>query len=130
MTMQNNDDGRPPLEVTQTQQQVLPPSITTPTMAATTSPAMTAVPEPPQTIKNIAESDRSSVMDLDNNTGATNTSGDRTRATSVLSIDDIEAAQALEGLRSGKLDVRDKEVEAVGANVVLSCRFRSIFIVA
>lgn len=105
--MQNEEERSPP-EVPQEQtQQSIPPPTTTGTMAAVTTTAVTAVSNPSPTIRNIAEPDRAGAMDLDNNnnngTKSTTTPEERARENSVLSIDDIEAAQALEGLRSGKL---------------------------
>lgn len=103
------EEERPPLEVPQNQiqqqqQQPLPSFTAMETMAAAKAPVTAAVPAPP-TIKNIAETDRPSAMDVDNNKNSTtSTSEERTRATSVLSIDDLEAAQALEGLRTGKFE--------------------------
>lgn len=57
-----------------------------------------AHPPPPAPSASAAEHESASMMDVDSNASVE----DRTRrATSVLSMDDIEAAQALEGLRSG-----------------------------
>lgn len=62
-----------------------------PTIAATT--ATLPPPHPP-----VLHNAHPTVMDLD-----TSTTEDRSRrATSVISMDDLEAAQALEGLRSGR----------------------------
>lgn len=62
-----------------------------PTIAATT----TTLPPPPH--PPVLHNAHPTVMDLD-----TSTAEDRSRrATSVISMDDLEAAQALEGLRSG-----------------------------
>ena len=60
-----------------------------------TAPAYEAWPSVPKSsLKTYHPNDESSVMDIDTDTR------DR-RATSVISMDDIEAAQALEGLRAG-----------------------------
>lgn len=108
---------RPPSEVPQNHiQQPLPPSTVTETIAAAKATATTAVPAPAPMIKNIAESDRVSAMDIDKGINTTTTtSEERARATSVLSIDDIEAAQALEGLRSGMFCCSDY-VKILNAN--------------
>ncbi len=64
-----------------------------------------AVPSTP--FANNIDPDLATPMDVD----STPNTEDRTRrATSVLSMDDIEAAQALEGLRAGEIRSRDVEV--------------------
>lgn len=69
-------------------------SYSPPTIAATTA---TLPPPPPPPHPPVLHNAHPTVMDLD-----TSTAEDRSRrATSVISMDDLEAAQALEGLRSG-----------------------------
>ena len=120
--MQEAEERSPPEVPIQNQPQSTPAANTSTgtvtTMATTT--ATTAVSAPPSApmLRNIAEPDRASAMDLDSNANRE----DRTRATSVLSIDDIEAAQALEGLRTGK-PKSDTQNEDAGADNSLPIDF-------
>lgn len=66
---------------------------------ATTDSTLSPYTAPPLASLRPRQNAPSAVMDLDSHS-----TEDRTRrAASVLSMDDLEAAQALEGLRSGKL---------------------------
>lgn len=65
---------------------------------ATTDSTLSSYPAPPSALSRPRQNAPSTVMDLDSHS-----TEDRTRrAASVLSMDDLEAAQALEGLRSGR----------------------------
>lgn len=83
----------------------LDPQLSTVVSAPSPTPAVSSVRDPrgppisATTTTTRFEHESASMMDVDRNSAADDRSR---RATSVLSMDDIEAAQALEGLRSGK----------------------------
>ena len=72
-------------------------------------PAVPAYQQWPSTpvapLKPVFKDEQTSVMDIDD---AKSNSDRGTRQTSELSMDDIEAAQALEGLRTGKRVLRHR----------------------
>lgn len=74
-------------------------TVLSPSPAAAVSSVRDPREPPVSTTTTFSEHESTTMMDIDKNSAAEDR---RQRATSVLSMDDIEAAQALEGLRSGK----------------------------